>query len=215
MGSLSAALPPLPYPAARRNESVVDVLHGVAVADPYRWFESPEISSHLFLFFFLMGCVLNFRLEDPDAEEVKGFVEAQVAITDSVLAVCEDRDRLRQQITTLFDHPRYDTPFKRGGKYFYYHNTGLQAQSVLYVQVLRFPLFKKKKKKLERLDFGGFFLVDFDRFECCRMIWMVRRRFCWIRMGLVRMGLWRSQREPSARMASILGMDLALAGVIG
>ncbi|XP_039138195.1 prolyl endopeptidase [Dioscorea cayenensis subsp. rotundata] len=110
MGSLSAALPPLPYPAARRNESVVDVLHGVAVADPYRW------------------------LEDPDAEEVKGFVEAQVAITDSVLAVCEDRDRLRQQITTLFDHPRYDTPFKRGGKYFYYHNTGLQAQSVLYVQ---------------------------------------------------------------------------------
>ncbi|KAH7663344.1 Peptidase S9A prolyl oligopeptidase protein [Dioscorea alata] len=110
MGSLSAALPPLPYPAARRDESVVDVLHGVSVADPYRW------------------------LEDPDAEEVKGFVEAQVAITDSVLAVCEDRDRLRRQITTLFDHPRYDTPFKRGGKYFYYHNTGLQAQSVLYVQ---------------------------------------------------------------------------------
>ncbi|KAM0938659.1 putative prolyl oligopeptidase [Dioscorea sansibarensis] len=110
MGSLPAALPPLCYPDTRRDESVVDVLHGVSVADPYRW------------------------LEDPDEEEVKAFVEAQVAITDSVLAVCEERDRLRRQITTLFDHPRYETPFKRGGKYFYYHNTGLQAQSVLYVQ---------------------------------------------------------------------------------
>lgn len=32
------------------------------------------------------------------------------------------------------DHPRYDTPFRRGEKYFYSHNTGLQAQSVLFVQ---------------------------------------------------------------------------------
>ncbi|CAL9753293.1 unnamed protein product [Musa acuminata subsp. burmannicoides] len=114
MGSLSAAasesLPPLPYPPARRDESVVDDYHGVRVADPYRW------------------------LEDPDAEEVKEFVERQAALTDSVLARCEERERLRRQITALFDHPRYSTPFKRGGKYFYYHNTGLQAQSVFYVQ---------------------------------------------------------------------------------
>lgn len=76
-----------------------------------------------------------FRLEDPDAEEVKDFVEKQVSLTDSVLSTCETREKLRQQITKLFDHPRYDTPFKRGDKYFYFHNTGLQAQSVLYVQV--------------------------------------------------------------------------------
>ncbi|XP_065039986.1 uncharacterized protein LOC135674250 isoform X3 [Musa acuminata AAA Group] len=74
------------------------------------------------------------RLEDPDAEEAKEFVERQAALTDSVLARCEERERLRRQITALFDHPRYSTPFKRGGKYFYYHNTGLQAQSVIYVQ---------------------------------------------------------------------------------
>ncbi|XP_009384008.2 uncharacterized protein LOC103971658 [Musa acuminata AAA Group] len=106
----SDALPLLQYPPARRDESVVDDYHGVPVADPYRW------------------------LEDPDAEEVKEFVEGQVALTDSVLARCEEREKLRGQITALFDHPRYDTPYKRGGKYFYYHNTGLQAQSVLYVQ---------------------------------------------------------------------------------
>ncbi|RWW43811.1 hypothetical protein BHE74_00050511, partial [Ensete ventricosum] len=114
MGSLSAAaseaLPPFHYPPARRDESVIDDYHGVRVADPYRW------------------------LEDPDAEEVKEFVERQGALTDSVLARCEERERLRRQITAFFDHPRYSTPFKRRGKYFYYHNTGLQAQSVLYVQ---------------------------------------------------------------------------------
>lgn len=70
------------------------------------------------------------------ATEVKEFVEKQAALTDSVLAKCEARESLRRQITALLDHPRYDTPFKRGGKYFYFHNTGLQAQSVLYVQVL-------------------------------------------------------------------------------
>ncbi|XP_072987796.1 uncharacterized protein [Typha latifolia] len=113
MGSLSAAgepLPPLQYPPARRDGSVVDNYHGVLVPDPYRW------------------------LEDPEAEDVKEFVEEQVALTDSVLSQCGVRERLRKQITELYDHPRYETPFKRGGKYFYFHNTGLQAQSVLYVQ---------------------------------------------------------------------------------
>ncbi|KAL5706285.1 prolyl oligopeptidase [Ranunculus cassubicifolius] len=100
----------LQYPVVRRDESVVDDYHGVQISDPYRW------------------------LEDPDADEVKDFVEKQVNLTDSVLKTCDYRQNLHKQITKLFDHPRYDTPFKRGDKYFYFHNTGLQAQSVLYVQ---------------------------------------------------------------------------------
>ncbi|KAF3321141.1 prolyl endopeptidase [Carex littledalei] len=113
MGSLPAvgnALSPLPYPPVRRDDSVVDNYHGVLVPDPYRW------------------------LEDPDSEEVKEFVEKQAEVTEFVLANCEERGRLREEITALFDHPRYDTPFRRGDKYFFFHNTGLQAQSVLYVQ---------------------------------------------------------------------------------
>ena len=78
---------------------------------------------------------LMFRLEDPDAEEVKEFVQKQVKLTESVLDKCETRGKLREKITKLFDHPRYDAPFRGGDKYFYFHNTGLQAQSVLYVQV--------------------------------------------------------------------------------
>ncbi|KAK8944369.1 hypothetical protein KSP39_PZI007750 [Platanthera zijinensis] len=110
MGSLSDPFPPLPYPPARRDDSVVYNYHGALVPDPYNW------------------------LEDSNSEETKAFVESQAALTNSFLAECGVRERLRQKITALFDHPRYDTPFKRGGKYFYFHNSGLQAQSVLYVQ---------------------------------------------------------------------------------
>ncbi|XVF63585.1 hypothetical protein PTKIN_Ptkin09bG0098500 [Pterospermum kingtungense] len=100
---------PLQYPVARRDQ-VVDDYHGVKVADPYRW------------------------LEDPDAEEVVEYVQKHVTLTDSVLEKCETRGRLHKKITDLFDHPRYTVPFKRGNKYFYFHNTGLQAQNVLYMQ---------------------------------------------------------------------------------
>ncbi|KAK4276472.1 hypothetical protein QN277_014618 [Acacia crassicarpa] len=110
MGSLRALDEPLQYPIARRDESVIDDFHGVKIADPYRW------------------------LEDPDAEEVKEFVQKQVELTDSVLQLCGTREKLREKITKLFDHPRYNPPFKRANKYFYFHNTGLQPQDVLYVQ---------------------------------------------------------------------------------
>ncbi|KAL4650321.1 hypothetical protein ACB092_01G079200 [Castanea dentata] len=110
MGSLCFLDEPLHYPVARRDESVVDDYHGVKIADPYRW------------------------LEDPDAEEVKEFVEEQVKLTESVLEKCETREKLHEKITKLYDHPRYGAPFKRGDKYFYFHNTGLQAHSLLYVQ---------------------------------------------------------------------------------
>lgn len=107
MGTLNE---PLQYPAARRDDSVVDDYHGVKIADPYRW------------------------LEDPDAEEVKEFVEKQVQLTNSVIQQCETRSKLNETITKLFDHPRYDAPFRRTDKYFYFHNTGLQAQDILFVQ---------------------------------------------------------------------------------
>lgn len=111
MGSLSALDDvALQYPVVRRDESVVDDYHGVLVPDPYRW------------------------LEDPDAKEVTDFVQKQVKVTESVLEKCDTREKLREKITKLFDHPRYHAPFRRGDKYFYFHNTGLQAQDTLYVQ---------------------------------------------------------------------------------
>ncbi|PHT51481.1 hypothetical protein CQW23_11228 [Capsicum baccatum] len=74
------------------------------------------------------------KLEDPDSKETKEFVEKQVILTDSVLKTCEIRDKLRERLTKLFDFPKYNVPFRAGDKYFYFHNTGLQPQKVLYVQ---------------------------------------------------------------------------------
>ncbi|KAK4753341.1 hypothetical protein SAY87_022139 [Trapa incisa] len=110
MGSLSVIGEQLQYPLARRDDSVVDDYHGVKISDPYRW------------------------LEDPDSEETKEFVQSQVKLTDTVLKACDSRQNIHDKITKLFDHPRYDAPFRRGNKYFYFHNTGLQPQRVLYVQ---------------------------------------------------------------------------------
>ncbi|GMH04650.1 hypothetical protein Nepgr_006490 [Nepenthes gracilis] len=110
MGSLSAVDKPLEYPKARRDNSIVDDYHGVLISDPYRW------------------------LEDPDSEETKEFVQNQVKLTDSVLNTCDTREKIRDRITACFDHPRYSAPFQRNDMYFYFHNTGLQQQDVLYVQ---------------------------------------------------------------------------------
>ncbi|XP_019173675.1 PREDICTED: prolyl endopeptidase-like isoform X2 [Ipomoea nil] len=111
MGSLCVPTQPLNYPLARRDDSVLDNYHGVLIPDPYQW------------------------LENPDSEETKEFVRKQSELTDSVLKSCETRDKLREKLTQLFDFPKYDVPFRAGdNKYFYFHNTGLQPQRVLYVQ---------------------------------------------------------------------------------
>ncbi|KAL2509059.1 Prolyl oligopeptidase family protein [Forsythia ovata] len=110
MGLLTAVDEPIQYPSARRDESVVDDYHGVMIPDHYRW------------------------LEDPDSEETREFVGKQVELTDSVLKTCETREKLHIQLTKMFDFPKYDTPFRAGDKFFYFHNTGLQPQKVLYIQ---------------------------------------------------------------------------------
>lgn len=100
---------PLAYPAVRRDSSVVDDYFGTKVADPYRW------------------------LEDDNSAETKAWVEAQNKVTFGYLAKLTGRDSIKQRLTELYDYERYTAPFRKGGRYFYYKNDGMQNQSVLYV----------------------------------------------------------------------------------
>ncbi|ORX94707.1 prolyl endopeptidase-like protein [Basidiobolus meristosporus CBS 931.73] len=94
----------------RRDTTVVENLNGVKVADPYRW------------------------LEDPDAAETEAFVEEQNKVTFGHLETYPYREELREQLTKLFDYEKYGCPFKHGEYYYYFYNSGLQPQSILYQQ---------------------------------------------------------------------------------
>ncbi len=96
------------YPSTRKVD-VMETLHGVEVPDPYRW------------------------LEDLDSAETKEWVQAQNAVTFPYLKALPDRERLQDQLTSLWNYERYGLPTKEGNLYFFTRNEGLQNQGVLYV----------------------------------------------------------------------------------
>lgn len=97
------------YPKSKTVD-VVENYHGTLVADPYRWMENEE---------------------DPD---LKAWIEEQNAITFGYVRSVPERDKIRQRLTALWNYPKYSVPFRRGSRYFFSKNDGLQNQSVVYVQ---------------------------------------------------------------------------------
>ena len=95
------------YPDARRGE-LVETLHGQQVAAPYRWMEA-----------------------DSSEPELRQWIEDQNEVTEGYLSQSPHRERIRARLTELWDYPRYSVPQRRGDRYFWTFNTGLQAQSVL------------------------------------------------------------------------------------
>ncbi|MFM7783825.1 MAG: hypothetical protein ACKPE6_04115, partial [Gammaproteobacteria bacterium] len=106
------ALPAVPvYPPTRR-EDTVDTRHGANIPDPWRWLE-------------------NDVRQDA---EVAAWVEQQNRLSGEYLAALPGRDAIRQRLTTLWDYEKFGAPEKKGGRYFYRRNDGLQNQFVLFVQ---------------------------------------------------------------------------------
>jgi prolyl oligopeptidase len=103
--------PAMTYPQARRVE-LVETQFGVPVADPYRWLE-------------------NDVRNDP---EVRTWVDAENHLTEGFLKTLPLRDWFKQRMTALYNYERFGVPDKKGARYFYTRNTGLQNQSVLYVR---------------------------------------------------------------------------------
>lgn len=95
------------YPTSRTVDQV-DIYHGVSVPDPYRW------------------------LEDANATETADWIAAQNQLTFDYLAQIPARSPIYDRMLQLWDYEKLSVPWKRGDRYFYYKNDGLQNQSVLY-----------------------------------------------------------------------------------
>src|SRR5881398_2047532 len=114
LGGAAEAAPgqTIQYPPARHSE-VVEDYHGTRVPDPYRW------------------------LEEPDAPESRGWIDAENRLTEGYLSQIPERAALRKRLTALWNYPKYGAPFHKAGRYFFFKNDGLQNQSVLYKQASR------------------------------------------------------------------------------
>ena len=109
VSALNAQVTPttLKYPVTKQTE-VRDWYHGIEVADPYRW------------------------LEDTESAETEAWVTAQNEVTQAYLKSLPQREPMRQRLEKLWNYERYTIPRRRGDRYFYSHNDGLQNQSILY-----------------------------------------------------------------------------------
>lgn len=97
------------YPETKKI-NVTDTYFGKEVPDPYRW------------------------LEDDRSEETNKWVKAQNAVTQQFMSRIPYRNAIKERLTKLMNYEKYSSPFKEGKYAYFYKNTGLQNQSVLYRQ---------------------------------------------------------------------------------
>ena len=99
---------PLAYPAAPR-EDVVDVIHGVPVADPYRW------------------------LEDARSPRTQAWVASEDRLSRDFLTALPGRGAIAKRLEELlYVEQVVGLPVKRGGRVFYQRRSPSQEKAVLY-----------------------------------------------------------------------------------
>lgn len=100
----------LVYPAAHRDNTV-DTYFGTKVPAPYQWMEN---------------------LTSP---QLHAWVKAENKVTDDYLAKIPVRGWINHRLTELWNYQKESTPDQlRNGMLFFGRNSGLQNQSVVYVQ---------------------------------------------------------------------------------
>lgn len=97
------------YPKTFKDHTVEDNYFGTIIKDPFRW------------------------LEDDVSQETKAWVDVQNEVTQDYLSQIPFKQAIVDRYTELWDYEKYGSPFKEGGKYYYFKNDGLQNQSVMYV----------------------------------------------------------------------------------
>ena len=109
--TIAAPVAAIEYPVTAKVAQA-DVIHGITVADPYRWLEN------------------DVRTD----KQVEAWVAAENKVTQAYLATLPRRAAIKARLTQLYDYERFMLPTERGGHVFYRRNSGLQKQFVLYVQ---------------------------------------------------------------------------------
>jgi prolyl oligopeptidase len=89
----------------------VDTYYGTTVPDPYR------------------------PLESIDSAQTRAWLQAEATLTRSYLDVIAQRGEIKARLTSIVNYPHYGLPFHARDRYFYYYNSGLQKQSVLYTML--------------------------------------------------------------------------------
>lgn len=96
------------YPVIEKGD-VTDDYFGVKVADPYR------------------------ALEDDNSEQTEKWVKAQNRVTERYLSRIGDRPAILSRLKEVADYEKTGCPSRKAnGKWYFYHNDGLQNQSVLF-----------------------------------------------------------------------------------
>ncbi len=98
------------YPESPRG-TVVETIHGEAIADPYRWLEN------------------DVRVDQTVADWVAG----QNKVSDAYLGALPKRAAIAERLKSLWDYERFGVPRAKAGRQFYLRNNGLQNQAVLFV----------------------------------------------------------------------------------
>lgn len=97
------------YPTAKKVNQE-DNYFGTIIKDPYRW------------------------LEDDNSTETTKWVNEENAVTESYLSQIPFRQKVKDELKSMWNYTRYGSPFKEGDYYYFYKNDGLQNQAVLYRQ---------------------------------------------------------------------------------
>lgn len=95
------------YPNTKMVDSV-DTYFGVEVSDPYRW------------------------LEVDTAAEVEAWVDEENEVTNNYLSQIPFRSKIKKEISADMNYARMSSLSKHGEDYYFFKNSGLQNQSVLY-----------------------------------------------------------------------------------
>lgn len=97
-------------PAKAPSDDTVDTYHGVEVADPYR------------------------PLEDLEAASTREWTAGQNERFQNFIADVEDRDKLAEHLSDIWEYPREGLPARYGNQFFSSYNDGKSAQSVFQVR---------------------------------------------------------------------------------